>query len=308
MDELNVIFSSDDNYAQHLGVAIYSVLDKNRDFERVNIYIVDNEITEVNRERLEKIANAFSNGVICWIDFKAWREQLVLNMAWEISISAYARLFIGSMLPQSVNRIIYFDCDVVITNSLRKMWETDLKGRVIAAVQDAMKPSLKIPVGIKEDEPYFNSGNMLIDLKAWRENDTEKKCLAFIESKQGRVMHHDQGVLNGLFKNNWTRLPIEDDLMTVCFVYNLEKIKKYFNDKSEFYTEKEIEYAKNNPVILHYTPSFTTRPWVKGCKHPYKKLYWDILEKTPWKGAKPQKDARKWYVRIIEWRWRVLPF
>lgn len=34
---MNFILSSDDNYAQHMGVAIYSILDHNRDADAINI-------------------------------------------------------------------------------------------------------------------------------------------------------------------------------------------------------------------------------------------------------------------------------
>ena len=43
-NELNVLFSSDNNYAQHLGAAMQSLLENNQDFTIVRIYVIDNEI------------------------------------------------------------------------------------------------------------------------------------------------------------------------------------------------------------------------------------------------------------------------
>ena len=85
------------------------------------------------------------------------------------------------------------------------------------------------------------------------------------------------------------------------------KILKYFREESPFYSEEEIAQAKAHPVVLHYTPSFTSRPWVRTCRHLLKKLYWDAVAKTPWAGAQPTKDTSK-YVRLIDWRYRNLPF
>ena len=50
-DTLNVVYSTDDNYAQHTGVSIISLLDNNRHFLNIEIYIIDNNISSENREK-----------------------------------------------------------------------------------------------------------------------------------------------------------------------------------------------------------------------------------------------------------------
>ena len=98
---MNVAFSSDDNYAQHMGVAIYSLLKNNRDFHLINIYIIDNLITEHNKKKITELVGKFGNAKIIWVDFETWKSRLNLNMKnWKISISAYARLFLGSILDE----------------------------------------------------------------------------------------------------------------------------------------------------------------------------------------------------------------
>lgn len=305
---MNILFSSDDNYAQHLGVAIYSLLSNNTWATEIFIYVIDNEIGVSNREKLNSVISSFANARIFFIPFKMWRDSLKLNMAWNISISTYGRLFVGSMLPLNVDRIIYLDCDMIVCSSLHALWHTDMGESILAAVQDDVTDKIKAAVNLKQDEQYFNAGMLLINLKKWREDGSEEKCRAFINEKGGQVIHHDQGVLNGVFHRSWHRLPLEDNLMTIHYIFNRKQILKYLGEHSEFYSDPEITNAKNNPVILHYTPSFTSRPWVKGCKHPLRNFYWDTLSKTPWAGSEPVIDNRKWYVRLVEWRYRVLPF
>ena len=94
--------------------------------------------------------------------------------------------------------------------------------------------------------------------------------------------------------------------MTIHYLLGLKKIQKFYNDQAEFYPQEEVAEALAHPAILHFTPSFTSRPWVKTCKHPLRHLYWDTLAKTPWEGAKPEKDGDKWYVRVINWWHRAL--
>ena len=303
---LEVIFSSDDAYARHMGVAMYSLLDKNRTFERIRVYLIENGIQPDNKAKLEETAARFPNAEVHWIDFSAWLDKLNLNQAWPLSFSSYARLFVASMLPESVNRILYLDSDMVVNDSLSALWQTDLQGNIVGAVQDFVNDTTKDAVGVERTSPYFNAGMLLIDLYAWRAEKVEDSCLHCIEKHDGNVTHHDQGVLNEVLHGRCTFLPIRYNLMTIHYIFDRRKLKKYYQDHAPFYREEEVEEAKAHPAILHYTPSFTTRPWVAHCKHPRKDLYWETLQKTPWKGCAVSPDRTKWYLRLINWRYRHL--
>lgn len=303
---MNILYSSDDNYAQHMGVSIYSLLNCNRDFHRVRIYVVDNNISENNINNLYKIVNGFPNAQIIFLPFETYKGKLQLNMSWTISLSAYARLFVSSLLPKDVERILYLDCDTIICGALNMLWEMDIDNYLIAAVQDAVPSDTKKAVELLEDVKYFNSGVLLINLELWRKWNMEEKCLSYIERHKGNVKHHDQGVLNGLCANYVKLLPLKYNLMTIHYMFNRKQILRYFKEKSNFYSEEEIKASKKNPIIIHYTPSFTCRPWTKGCKHPLSCLYWESLKHTPWKDAKKENNTKKWYVRLIEWKCRVL--
>lgn len=307
-NKLNVLFSSNDNYAQHLGVAIYSLLKTNTEFEKISIYIVENNISVINKEKLNEIILKFENAESFFIDFEMWKEKLDLKMQWNISISSYARLFIADMLSEDIEKVLYLDSDVLVCSSLKKLWEIGFEGKIIGAVQDTVSDVTKAAVGLTAKEAYANAGVLLIDLKKWREKKVGEQCLKFINDHGGSVTHHDQGVLNGVLHNQWLRVPLEYNVMTIHYMFSLNKVKKYFKDKALYYSEEEVLEAKRKPVILHFTPSFTSRPWVKGCKHPYRESYWDILENTPWRGSLCQKDNEKWYVQLINWRYRNLPF
>lgn len=262
----------------------------------------------MQKEKLQQIINQFPLSRLQWIDFSKWSEKLTLNMQWPISLSSYGRLFIGSMLPEDVSRCLYLDCDMVICDCIDALWNWDMHGCTIAAVQDTVRCDTKKNVGVRFSEKYFNAGLLLIDLDKWRKINAEQGCLTFIAQHQGRVTHHDQGVLNGLFHQDVSILPLKYNVMTIHYIMSRAKILKYFGEESPFYSEEEIAQAKTHPVVLHYTPSFTSRPWVKTCRHPLKSLYWDAVGKTPWAGAQPIRDTSKWYVRLIDWRYRMLPF
>ena len=307
MQPMHIVYSSDDNYAQHMGASIYSLLSHNAESEIV-IYVIDNGISSDSKEKLQQIINQFPLSQLQWIDFSKWSEKLTLDMQWPISLSSYGRLFIGSMLPDDVSRCLYLDCDMIICDCIDELWNWDMHGCTIAAVQDTVSRETKESIGAHCGEKYFNAGLLLIDLDKWRSTDVEQACLDFIAQHQGSVTHHDQGVLNGLFHQDVSILPLKNNVMTIHYIMSRARILKYFREESQFYSKEGIAQSKAHPVVLHYTPSFTSRPWVRTCRHPLKKLYWAAVEKTPWAGAQPAPDRRKWYVRLLEWRYRNLPF
>ena len=61
---MNVLYSSDDNYAQHMGVSIYSLLRHNAEFENIRLYVIDNDISPENRDKLREMVSRFSNACV----------------------------------------------------------------------------------------------------------------------------------------------------------------------------------------------------------------------------------------------------
>ncbi len=304
---MNVILSSDDNYARHLGVAIYSLLSNNTDVERIHIFVIDNQIENDSLQKLCDIVKPFANADIKFVPFAEYMSALHLNMVHPISLSSYARLFIAEMLPDNVDRVLYMDCDMCVMGSLSDLWNWDLKGNCLGAIQDTMPTKTKADVGLSAIQRYFNAGLLLIDLKKWRSMEVGKKCLVFIDSHNGLVKHHDQGVLNGVLKEHWERLPLRFNVMTIHYILSQTKILRFYKDESPYYDAEEVVEAIKSPIILHYTPSLTSRPWEKNCKHPLRVIYKEFLDQTPWKGYPLVSDNSPWYVRLINLRYRLLP-
>ena len=301
---MNILFSSDDNYARHLGVAIYSLLTNNTNVANLRIFVVDNNISAANINKLQQITAAFDNVELIFIPFKKWSDSLRLNMSWPISLSSYARLFVGEMLPSDVDRVLYMDCDMLVLEDISELWNTNLDDNLIGAVQDQVSRKSKTAIGLDLSDNYFNAGLLLIDLKKWRDENMGEKCIQFIDEHEGRVIHHDQGVLNGLLKHRWLRLPLKFNVMTIHYILSYKKIKRYFKEKSSFYQVNDIIEAKNQPVILHYTPSFTSHPWEHNCKHPLRYLYNVVQNMTPWADFPLENEKSPWYVKLINCYYR----
>ena len=71
---LVVVYSSDNNYVQHTGVSILSLLDNNRHFKDISIYVIDNEISKDNKEKLVEICRSYKRKIIFILCYYAYKQ------------------------------------------------------------------------------------------------------------------------------------------------------------------------------------------------------------------------------------------
>lgn len=305
--DLVVVYSTDDNYAQHMGVSIISLLENNKHFNNIKIYVIANNITNYSKEKLNEVSNKYNRDII-FIDFNNYKNKLKLNMKWNISLSSYARLFVSSILPSDINKVLYFDCDTVIVDKIDELWNVNTEDYYVCGVADTVSSATKLDVGINKNESYINAGMLLINLKKWREDDIEDKFIEFIKKHNGSVTHHDQGVINGVLHLKSKVLEPKFNLMTVYYTMKREHIIFYYGIDNEFYSEQEINESLKKPVYIHYTPGFTSRPWVKGCKHPKKNIYIEYLKISPWNDVKLEKNNQNIKVKFVNFLYNNIPF
>lgn len=116
-----------------------------------------------------------------------------------ISLTSYARLFAGSILPANLDKVLYIDCDIIFNGSIRDLFNTDLGNCLVGGILDPLisrtyKKEIKIPMS----EPYINAGVLIIPLNRWRSEGMEQKFVDFLVANRGKVHHHDQGIINAV--------------------------------------------------------------------------------------------------------------
>ncbi|MNI12993.1 General stress protein A [compost metagenome] len=303
---LRVVYSSDNNYAQHVGVSMLSLFQNNKEFNHIDVYLIENNISIENKNNLKLICKKY-NRVIQFIKFDGITNKLKKITGNPISINAYARLFLSHVLGENVDKVIYLDCDSIINHSLYELWNIDVNEYYAAGVSDTVSDHTKLKVNLDVNSLYINSGMLLINLKKWRDENIEQKFIEFINSYNGKVFHHDQGTINGVLNKKLLILHPKYNCMTTFFTMKREEMMQYYGLK-KYYTEAELLDAITNPVFIHYTPAFVNRPWIKGSKHPLASLYKTYLEMTPWKGTDLFEDNRGKGEKLVSFLYNYLPF
>lgn len=64
--KVNIAYSFDDNYAQHAGCSLISLLENNKDIEEIDIYIIDAKIGKENKTKIIHIANKYGRHIDFW--------------------------------------------------------------------------------------------------------------------------------------------------------------------------------------------------------------------------------------------------
>lgn len=290
---MNIVYASNDGYARHLAVSMLSLFDRNKRAREIAVYIISMGISPESRERLETIAGEYGREVR-FLELEDVDKQFGCEIDTHgFDVSTMGRLFVGRLLPASVDRILYLDCDTVITRSLMELWRTDLRGHVLGAVMEpTIYKTVKREIGLSEDDIYVNAGVLLIDLKRWRGMDAETRLLDFYKKKDGDLFACDQDLINGALKGQILPIPPKYNFFPNYRYFRYDDLLRH---SPSYHAVKESDFkeAKGHPVIIHYAGD--ERPWIAGNMNHYRKAYEYYLSLTPWAGT-PKEKGRRFYM------------
>ena len=292
---MNILYASNDGFARHLGTSMYSLFDKNRGAKTITVYVLSLGLSEENIGKLQTIANIFNRELVI-LELGDIRKRFDFDVdTGGYDISIMGRLFMGEMLPEHVDRVLYLDCDTVIVRSIENMWKEPLGGAILGAVMEpTIYEAVKESIGLEKEDGYYNSGVLLVDLKRWREERIQEKLMQFLKEKGGALFASDQDLLNGALKGRI------HTLMPVC---NFFPNYRYFSYKTlvehapsyREVSKEAFKLAKKHPRIIHYMGD--ERPWIRGNLNHYRLAYEKYLALTPWAGT-PKETGKEVYMLI----------
>ncbi len=167
-----------------------------------------------------------------------------------ISKATYFRLLIEKVVPNSIKRILFLDCDLIIMKNITDLYNTNLNDYEIACIEENIGHEHLKRLRILNEDFHFNAGVLLINLEKWRTNNITSKLLKNLSENIDSLVYWDQDILNLTIKNKI-------------------KLDKYWN-----LTETNLKECFNSSVenfgIIHYTGS--CKPW--NCSsHPYRDYF-----------------------------------
>lgn len=302
----------DEGFSVPCGVSIYSLLSNNQHLERIDIFILDDGITDSSKEKLSIIANQFKRNLE-FIDVKKVKNFLsgTTTYNWHGSYSTYIRLMLNTLFPDSEETIVMIDADTIIDGKIDELYHFDLKGNPCAMALEAMPLSYYKHSGLGYNE-LINGGLIIVDLKKWKELDVENRIIDFLKSVREKNMLTDEDVLSYVLKGKITRIPLYLNYLTQYYWFTSKFYYRFFGwdklfDAKSFYSLAEMYEAKNKAVIYHCIDGFTNRPWHRNNIHPYTSIYDNYLQRTPWKDEGKIVKINSFTTKIEIFLRKILP-
>jgi lipopolysaccharide biosynthesis glycosyltransferase len=185
-----------------------------------------------------------------------------------ITHTAYALLYLGELLPPSVTRCIYLDCDLAFERDITELWRTDLGGLTMGAVDNSSWQDSGLHqrrLGLREPR-YFNSGVLLIDLERWRTRSVGQRAMRAAAELGDRLILHDQDALNHALQDDWLALAPHWNVWTI-----------------------RPGLRADERVVFHYMGG--PKPWDADYDRPFQEKFFGYLDRTPLSGWRPWNPA-----------------
>nr|WKN40033.1 glycosyltransferase family 8 protein [Tunicatimonas sp. TK19036] len=269
---MHIATAFDANYVQHAGVMLCSLFLNNPE-ESFHIHLFHHNVNTNDFRKLIHFLESSQHKIHQYNVSLANEEQYVTSG--HISRAAYLRVFIPTYIDDSIEKILYLDADIVVSNKISNLWKANINAYCLAAVENVTPEKKHILSHIKNYQ-YFNSGVLLINLKKWRKHNIMQETIKFIEQNQARLQWHDQDALNAVLYGKWFALHPKYNMQGALF---MDEFENFRGDPDE------LQEAIRHPVIIHY--STPLKPWHYLSFHPYTKEYFKYLASTPWKDFKP---------------------
>lgn len=259
---INLLVTLDENYIKWMKVLMTSIYINNPE-ETFNIYLIHRGISD---EKLKDLKNDLAKFSYEFFPIKAGSEIFSsARVTDRYPKEMYYRLLAGEFLPEHLEKIIYIDPDILVINSLKEIWETDISDFIFAAASHTRKTDMannvnKIRLGTDTD--YYNSGFLLINLKKAREEIVPEEIFAYADENYKNLLLPDQDILNAMYGDRV--LPLKDS------IYNYDA-RNYSSYLLRSKGEEDLEWVMENTVVLHFCGRH--KPRKKGHRTRFTSLY-----------------------------------
>lgn len=277
---MDIVLCADDNYAMPCGVCLTSLFENNRDTE-CNVYILTVGFSEATNALFAQLSEKYQQTIqIVPIDSSLFQNLKVSDRFRE---SIYYRFLIPDIVKG--DKALYLDCDIIVTSSLKELWETDVTDYACAAVEDQRGDDIVQHNRIEMYSTYFNSGVLLMNLNYWRQHDVKQQLVDYIYENPDRCLYPDQDALN---------VVLEHKVLLLDYKYNYQQQMSL--PSSELYLHRSKwaqanKYMEELPVIIHYSSNL--KPWHVEYPHFYKSIFFEYKSKSPWASYEIHYGATK---------------
>ena len=267
---MNIAIAINRKYVSYACVMLQSVFSTNQD-EKIQIFVLQDELQKQDKEKLEQFVHQNGHNItFLQVNPDSFDDRIPVSEEW--SREAFYRLALLDLLPDTIDRLLYLDVDIIVRKPLAEIYGMDFEHKMLIACRDTGSMETfqdtdirkevfrEFPTG--ENMGYFNSGMMLMNITGLREHYSLQKYMEILQKMQFRLFAPDQDILNYA---HWYEVKLIETKKYDFFVSHILFFREF--------TEELAEEA----VILHYAGS---KPWKDGLQTKVSRFWWENAKKT----------------------------
>ncbi len=289
--DINILASGNDTYAFSSEVLLVSLLE-NSGKHGIQFYFLYNAFSNANRQRLEEVVKRYPG---CDIHFLYVDDRMFQDVPLKtvdnsyISVETYFRLALSELLPDSLDRILYLDTDIIVNKDIDSFYRQSLGKDTAAVVCDdygrkllrkrrKKREQADKDLGFDAGQRYFNAGVILMNLEYIRVHLPFEVFMEFVREHNDQLLYHDQDVLNATMKGH---LIYED--------YNIYNCRPFYY----WYSRKSERKICENAAIIHYGE----KPWQASFADLAGRIFWKYAVQAGY-----EKQYKQWKAENNEFR------
>jgi lipopolysaccharide biosynthesis glycosyltransferase len=278
MGDLHVACATEGDYVAHSAAMLHSLLVSTTDAS-VHIHYLHGPDFAATDERLMAEMVESNGGAISFLSVP---DELCRGLPTEgfTGKATWYRVLVPQLFPD-LDRVLFLDLDLIVIESVRALWETDLTGSYVAAVTNVLPrhyAELLAAAGL-DVASYFNAGVLLMDLEHMRRDRCSEAMVEYGVSNAETLVLRDQDALNAVLGRRRLALHPRWNCMNSFFVYPWS---------ADVFGIDELEAAKRHPAIRHFEGPGVNKPWHYLCEQDSRELYALHRRQTPWPRFRPQ--------------------
>ncbi len=250
--KMNILLTFNAGYIQQTITMLKSLLHANpEDF--FDVYVMNTGLTKAHYLDIEDGISRLNQGRLQLIDVKVNVDALKdAPITKRYPREMYFRIFAAHFLPETLDRILYLDPDLVVINPIRELYSMNIQDNFFIAashVRRSLQTINAIRLRMEAPGPYINSGVMVINLQALRQEQRLEKVYRYIDKHKNVLILPDQDVISALYGQ---KIHLVDP-----FVFNMTERQWIFYKPR--YPWLSLSWIRKHTVVVHYCGR--NKPW-----------------------------------------------
>ena len=287
-NELNLIYTVDDNFIPLVSTSLVSVVENNKE-KKIKVFVAteknkttDNFLKLVNHHESDSVHIKHINARMYDNVF----EKYKMNKWGSDSYYIYWRLVVPEIID--VDYAIYVDADVLCLKNIKSV---DLSDKACGCVIDSVHSCYNKIMNKNDNFCFFNTGTIFFDIRKWKKEHLTKKCIDYIKNVNSKFLMADQDLFSLALQDQIEVIDPKFNWFAGYDYYGVNvSYKLYSLNKKRFYKEDELKDAKDDIVFYHCLDGVFKRPWSVGNKHPLKKTYNYYKSKGAWPNYEKEEN------------------